>query len=66
MATELLSRWDRRTEVTEDGKPASLSEVRIPSAVRVENFLKAWTAGTVTAVQPDSVVLLRLDGANRR
>lgn len=82
------------TEVTEDGKPASLSKIRIPSAVRVhgtfdmqahtveaeaiellpakalrqlefrsENFLKTWTAGTVTAVQSDSVVLQRLDGA---
>lgn len=27
------------------------------------NFLKTWTSGTVTDLQPDSVVLQRLDGA---
>jgi TonB family protein len=31
--------------------------------VRSGNFVKTWTAGTVTDVQPDSVVLQRLDGA---
>lgn len=82
------------TEVMEDGRPTSLSKIRIPSAVRVHgtfdmqthtveaeviellpakemrffefssgNFLKTWTAGTVTAVQPDNVVIERLDGA---
>jgi TonB family protein len=81
------------TQVTEDGRPASLSKIRIPSAVRVHgtfdmqahtveaeaiellpakelrffefssgNFLKTWTAGTVTAVQPDNVIIERLDG----
>jgi TonB family protein len=81
------------TQVTEDGQPASLSSIRVASAVRVHgafdleehtveaaaidvlppkesrllerrsgNFLKTWTIGTVTDVQPDSVVLQRLDG----
>jgi TonB family protein len=82
------------TQITEDGRPASLSRIRVPSAVRVQgvfdlqahtaeaaaiellpsktlrmlelrsaNFLKTWTSGTVTDVQPDSVVLQCLDGA---
>ena len=82
------------TQVTEDGQPASLSSIRVASAVRVHgvfdlqahtveaaaidllppkalrqlqfrsgNFLKTWTSGTVTDLQPDSVVLQRLDGA---
>jgi TonB family protein len=81
------------TQITEDGQPAGLSRIRVPSAVRVHgtfdmeahtieaesielldpkalrmlefrsaNFLKTWTSGTVTAVQPDSIVLQRVDG----
>ena len=76
------------TQITEDRQPASLSRIRVPSAVRVHgtfdmeahtieawnielldqkalrmleprsaNFLKTWTS-----VQPDSIVLQRMDG----
>ena len=81
------------TQITEKGQPASLSQIRIPSAVRVHgtfdlqahtvdaesielldpkalrlleirsaNFLKTWTMGVVTDVQPGSIVLKLMDG----
>ena len=81
------------TQITEKGHPASLSEIRIPSAAlvhgafdlqaltvdasRIElldakalrmlelrgaNFLKTWTLGVVTDVQPGSIVLQHMDG----
>ena len=81
------------TQITKDGKPESLTKIRVPSAafvhgpfdlqaltvdaerielrdakalrmleIRSANFLKTWTMGVVTDVQPDSIVLRRMDG----
>jgi hypothetical protein len=46
-------------EVIEFLSPQALRLLEFRSA----NFLKTWTSGIVTAVQPASIVLRRMDGA---